>query len=328
MNEKCTAKKFLPLNITVAVFVMFLLVSCGGGGGGGTSININSETNITNQTPAVVYTRVSANDLDQWLQAQNVNNPATAYQLEITDLTPGNYTGIRTALTNNPNKYVDLSGTQLPAGITSLYGESNGFKGCTTLTKAPHIPDSVTNIQYCFQNCTALTEAPDLPAGIQTLYCTFSGCSALTEPPVIPESVTIIARCFELCSSLVEAPNIPNNVINMSDCFYGCSSLETVPSISTNVTNMFRCFCNCTAMTQVPDIPQKVDNMQYCFSGCTSLESVRIKTTKVSYGNWEKCFENNCNPAITVPTTGVQTNITNWTSCHSHLTSVAVEQAQ
>ena len=47
----------------------------------------------------------------------------------------------------------DASSLVIPASLTSM---SYTFWGCRRLTKAPTIPDTVTNIGYCFMDCSAL----------------------------------------------------------------------------------------------------------------------------------------------------------------------------
>ena len=43
---------------------------------------------------------------------------------------------------------------------------NNCFKGCTALTTAPTIPNSVTEMGSCFFGCTSLTTAPTIPNSV------------------------------------------------------------------------------------------------------------------------------------------------------------------
>ena len=303
--KNCSAKKILLVNTIFAVLATLLFASCGGGGGGGASVAVTTPGQ-TASTPVATYAEVKASDLDAYLKSQDPNNAATAYSIKVTDLDTSNSTQLKDILKANPTKYVDLSATQLPDGITDF---RNGFSSCTTLTKAPALPSGVTNLTNCFSGCTSLVEAPTIPTG-----------------------VTNLTACFSQCSSLVEAPTIPNTVNSMNSCFLNCTSLTTVPNISTSATNMSFCFSGCTSLTQVPDIPESVDNMTNCFQKCSALEAVRIRTTKVAYGKWDKCFKDSkadilITVPVTNPTDGVKTNITDW-PCHSHLTNVVVAQAE
>ena len=61
--------------------------------------------------------------------------------------------------------------------VTSL---ALAFEGCTGLTTAPEIPNSVTNMWYTFNGCTGLTTAPEIPNSVTSMIGTFSGCTNLT----------------------------------------------------------------------------------------------------------------------------------------------------
>ena len=95
------------------------------------------------------------------------------------------------------------------------------FYGCKSLTTAPVIPDSVTNMGRCFNNCTSLTTAP-----------------------VIPNSVTSMGRCFYNCTSLTTAPVIPNSVTEMGFCFSRCTSLTGKIVINANPFTYAYCMEN------------------------------------------------------------------------------------
>ncbi len=153
----------------------------------------------------------------------------------ITGLTTSNWTQITTALTANSTKYVDLSATALPEGITNMY---NGFRDCANLVAAPAIPDSVTNMEYCFYHCSSLTAAPAIPDSVTNMSDCFNGCSSLTTAPAIPDSVTNMQFCFYRCSSLTTAPAIPDGVTNMRYCFYDCSSLTGKIVINAEITDI------------------------------------------------------------------------------------------
>ena len=54
------------------------------------------------------------------------------------------------------------------------------FSGCTGLTTAPEIPNSVTGMDETFSGCTGLTTAPKIPNSVMDMEATFSGCTNLT----------------------------------------------------------------------------------------------------------------------------------------------------
>ncbi|MBO7486173.1 MAG: leucine-rich repeat protein [Spirochaetaceae bacterium] len=215
-------KKFLDIFDSFLIIISTALISCGGGGGGGpVSMDISgtaSSTPSSSGTTTIAPVEIDASQLSQYLAEQEPNTPATPFYIKVTSLTTDNYTDIKPALIANRDKYVDLSTTILPSGITNL---ETCFYDCTTLTKAPVIPNGVTNMERCFDDCSALVQAP-----------------------VIPNTVTNMYMCFDECSSLVQAPVIPNSVNNMVTCFLGCSALTNVRIEATNST-WGGCFAQC-----------------------------------------------------------------------------------
>ena len=121
--------------------------------------------------------------------------------------------------------------TQPPAVSFYAYkraGGRGGFCDCTSLTQAPVIPNSVTDMGFCFYGCTSLTQAPVIPSSVESMWACFFGCKNLTQAPVIPSSVESMRECFYGCKKITQAPVIPNSVTNMYECFRGCTSLTTV----------------------------------------------------------------------------------------------------
>ena len=148
--------------------------------------------------PPSLESEVNINNLRAFLDEKQQNTRNTPYSLIITGLTLDNYTEIGEALRVNPTKYVDLSATKLPDGI-SMYSL---FHSCKSLVYAPPVPNGVTNLFCSFKNCASLLKAPLIPVGVKNMNKCFQGCSSLTEAPEIPESVAILEDCFEGCSSL------------------------------------------------------------------------------------------------------------------------------
>lgn len=130
---------------------------------------------------------------------------------------------------------------------------------------------SVVDMYECFRGCTSLTQPPTIPNSVTNLYGCFRGCTSLTQAPEIPNSVTIMSNCFYGCTSLAQAPVIPSSVVNLFSCFYKCTSLTQAPVIPNAVTNMYDCFRGCTSLVQPPVIPNSIIDMAHCFRGCTSL---------------------------------------------------------
>lgn len=117
--------------------------------------------------------------------------------------------------------------------------------GCNpfdSLTKAPAIPSTVTNMSYAFFGCTALTEAPTIPNGVKNMSYTFAGCSALTVAPTIPGSVTDMSYTFSGCTALKTVEAIPSSVTNMDKTFVGCTALTGEIQFNANPVSYDMCF--------------------------------------------------------------------------------------
>lgn len=116
------------------------------------------------------------------------------------------------------------------------------FEGCTSLTKAPVIPDNVTNISYTFEGCTSLEKAPIIPKGVKDIHGTFRDCTSLTKAPIIPDTVQNMEQTFYNCTKLEKVTTIPKSVIIMRNTFDGCTSLEGEININANPVSYTDCF--------------------------------------------------------------------------------------
>lgn len=75
---------------------------------------------------------------------------------------------------------------------------SDTFRGCTSLTTAPTIPSSVTNMYETFWECTSLTTAPTIPNSVTDMSYTFYYCASLTgEVEINANSLEDYECCFE-----------------------------------------------------------------------------------------------------------------------------------
>ena len=175
------------------------------------------------------------------------------------------------------------------------------FADCTSLTKAPTIPNSVTDMEGTFWCCTALKEAPAIPSNVTDMTYTFYGCTALETAPDMSNAtgVTNMLCTFQDCTSLTDVSDlvIPSNVIIMEDTFIRCTALTEAPDMSqaSSVTSMGGTFNACTALEKAPAIPTSVTDMKLTFYGCTSLTGeVEINATNLTYYN--NCFCNTEKP--------------------------------
>ena len=217
--------------------------------------------------------------------------------------------------------------------LESINGEpiinlNYAFKGYTSLTNAPKIPNSVTDMRYTFSGCTSLEIAPKIPSNVKNLACTFLGCTnlttapdmrnannvtdmtatfwecpALVNAPVIPNSVNNMYGTFYRCSSLIVAPVVPNGVTDMSGTFWGCTNLKTYVGstasdgdfggykIPSNVKVMYSTFEDCVKIIVAPDFSActQLTDMSYTFYNCNSLKVAPIVPNSVT--NMECTFQ-------------------------------------
>ncbi len=82
---------------------------------------------------------------------------------------------------------------KLNLGAVRVIG-ANAFKGCTGLTGALTLPETVTTIgDGAFSGCTGITGTLTIPEGVVTIGAgAFADCTGLTGTLTIPESVTTI----------------------------------------------------------------------------------------------------------------------------------------
>ena len=215
--------------------------------------------------------------------------------------------------------YGNIPSTITYSGQTWIVSNINScFDGCTSLTTAPTIPSSVTDMFYCFKDCTSLTTAPTIPSSVTGMDACFEGCTSLTTAPTIPSLVTGISACFANCTSLTTAPTIPSSVTDMGSCFEDCTSLTTAPTIPSSVIYMHYCFSGCTSLTTAPTIPSSVTGISYCFYNCTSLTTAPTIPSSVTdmYG----CFKG-CTSLTTAPT--IPSSVTSMQDCFAYCTSLS-----
>ena len=151
------------------------------------------------------------------------------------------------------------------------------FKGCTGLTAAPELPETILE-ESCYDNmfngCRSLTTAPELPSTTLAESCyssMFNGCSSLTTAPEL-WSTTLAPYCYK-------------------SMFYGCGRLTTAPELwATSLA--YSCydsmFKNCTNLTTAPKL-WATELAPYCyksmFEGCSSikLSEARIDKYRIPY---------------------------------------------
>ena len=187
------------------------------------------------------------------------------YKLNITELSASDVYNDGNSSTNLNNalkaagRFIDLSATTLPSGLTLL---QNAFAGNSYLVGAPSIPSGVTNMGGCFNGCSNLKIPPASIANTVTgMASCFWDCYRLETAPALPSSVELIGGCFGGCSSLTSAPVIPASVTSMVNIFNGCSSLSGTVTVNALITDS--------------------EKWKDSFNGCTSLTSVVVKSSNV-----------------------------------------------
>lgn len=201
-------------------------------------------------------TEIPLSSLSNELSALTGNTNLTPFEIIITGVTSSNYNSIKTALTSNNTKYVDLSSTIIP---------------------------SVTDLDNTFENCVSLVKSPLIPPTVVSLDSTYKGCSNLLEAPIIPDSITDMPNAFEGCSSLVAFGNIPEDVVDLTETFKNCTNLEEIESFEPDPTilstNASDCFSGCSSLQSIGIAPVDIETSQYWHIfllkfGASSVEGV------------------------------------------------------
>lgn len=206
------------------------------------------------------------------------------------------------------SKVVDATELIIPDTDMEKYGYARLFMECSSLVYAPKklpLPVNGSNAYYeAFKDCTSLVKAPELPDGTLHTGCyksMFSGCTSLVEPPELP-AVNLADECyyrmFYNCTSLAKTPSLPAETLTGScyyEMFYGCTGLTEVSDIYATSFNNYSCwymFYNCSSLVHVKsaiNISAAAATCCYAmFRGCTSLvEAPTIIATAAA----ESCFD-------------------------------------
>lgn len=184
------------------------------------------EGNGTNKFPDTPATNDTYEEGDYKYTYNKGGNYGIEWSVEVKDTSKTSYGEILSGIAGKP--------------ITNM---CSTFADCTSLTTAPEIPSSVTNMRGTFSRCP-LTTAPVIPSGVTNMLGTFYYCTALTTAPTIPSSVTNMRGTFFRCTSLTTAPTIPDGVTSMSNTFRDCISLTGTIEINANPTGYELCFSN------------------------------------------------------------------------------------
>ena len=72
-----------------------------------------------------------------------------------------------------------------------------------------------------FRGCSSLTATPILPDGIKDIDSTFWGCTSLTTASTIPNTVTNMSNTFKNCKVLTGTITINAKPMSYDGCFAG-----------------------------------------------------------------------------------------------------------
>lgn len=225
---------------------------------------------------------VSPSELDATLAGAPANTVDTPHIINLTFIntyTVSNET-VKTALQNNPSKFVSLTILRCDVyGIDTSYM----FQGCTSLIAADVSLCKIGASNAMFRFCNNL-KSVKIGSISLTIYGSgnymFQGCSSLTEIIGIRNSspITPCLNMFKDCSSLKEINLSDFKVSATESMFEGCSSLETVVlGEQTGVTTAVKMFKDCTSLEEIHgwSIPLTA-TMTDCFKNCDSLQAIYV----------------------------------------------------
>lgn len=146
------------------------------------------------------------------------------------------------SLTNGDN-YASATGMSDCAFLGLFYGSGSHIKSVKYLL----LPNTTKLRCYCdlFRGCSSITEPPILPNSLvvseECFESMFQGCTSLTTAPELP-ATTLSYSCYQLmfrnCTSLTTAPELPaENVPYMAyeGMFYGCTNLNYIKCLATTI---------------------------------------------------------------------------------------------
>ena len=240
-----------------------------------------------------IYT-VSPSELDATLASAPANTVDTPHIINLTFIntyTVSNVT-VKTALQNNPSKFVSLTILRCDDyGIDTSYM----LNACTSLIAVDVSLCKIGNCTAMFSSCNNLRSVKIGLVGLissvnSSCNYMFQGCSSLTEIIGIRCAATRnpCYRMFQNCSSLKEI-NLSNFKVSYSESmFEGCSSLETIVlGDQTGVTTAVKMFKDCTSLEEIHgwSIPLTA-TMTDCFTNCDSLQAIYVPEVIPQESTW------------------------------------------
>lgn len=242
--------------------------------------------------------RTTFNGLNYLLGTLPSNTPASPHDILITEITKEQCTNnsmssssntLKYVLTNNSDKYVKLTFTNIPSNLTNA---SYMFYGCTSLVSIDVGNfDPVSDATGMFRGCTNLTSAVNNYGfyGVLTATEMFYGCTSLNNFDAYGfEYVTNAERMFKGCTAFVNVDTFGfANITNANEMYASCTSMRNIEIYNFDkvyyANSMFE---NCTSLEEI-DISslKSINSANSMFKNCTSLKSIDMKLqNSISHG--------------------------------------------
>ena len=129
--------------------------------------------------------------------------------------------------------------------------ESNTFKGCTSMTLMPNMPNITSIRTAAFSGCTSINPIV-IDDNVEAIGSSaFTNCTGATVLEIGSGLTEISNASFLGCSSLTGV-TIPNNIERINNnAFSGCSGLQTVTIESGTTSIGARAFKDCSGLTAI-----------------------------------------------------------------------------
>lgn len=264
---------------------------------------------------------IDYNDVLNYLQTQPKNTVDTPYRLNITNIPTSAFNG-QVIFSHSSNlsewlqdfyfevsdlgklliqggRYVDLSETVLPSGITNM----QACFATTPLTASPVLSDATQDMTMCFYK-TFIKDLPTIPNACTILDYAFAK-TLIKQSFSLNDNITSAIGCF--FNNDITTPNDINSDADVSLC-YAKTKIGTTPTIPSDYQkDLSFAFYGDDSLTQGTNIPSGVTNMTSCFEGCSALSLIKDWELDVTKVDMTDCFKGASNLSrIEMPTSTVK----------------------
>ncbi len=226
-----------------------------------------------------------------------------------------------------------INAPKIPSSVSLASGLLETFMNCTSLVTPPDLSEAtnVKSMEYTFKGCTSLTSLPVIPDSVTSVNGTFYGCSSLVDASgfTTPAQITSWPSTFYNCYALKVAPKIPETVTSLDRTFYWCKNLVTFEGntrgdgdftdfFHDGIVYTYSTFYSNQSMVTAPKIPDNISTMSYTFNMCSKMKGeIRLPctvkhtdsppgTAKFVYYHTDKCSPETCllHTSVTAATCG------------------------